>query len=167
MSRGPGRWQRLILDDVEQLQDGHIIALSDYYNGIGAYRPPTWRESMRRAVRTLSAHGRIATWRMPGTGTVIAKPSTNRDTAKYYPPQLATFSDRARFCLDECIDTGKPFTVDTVRMKMGSDVQDVDENTLPAVFSRYAQDGKIVRIGSVRSSNRSRNGGWNALWIKA
>lgn len=68
--------------------------------------------------------------------------------------------------IQQCIDSGDPFTVDTARMMMGSDVKDVHYNVLPSMFSRLSRQGVIVRIGSVKSPNRSRNGGWNALWIR-
>lgn len=81
----------------------------------------------------------------------------------HHPKEYRPTADKA---IKECIESGEPFTVDTVRMKMGSDVKDAHFNVLPSIFARLSRQGVIVRIGSVKSPNRSRNGGWNALWIR-
>nr|DAK57413.1 MAG TPA: hypothetical protein [Caudoviricetes sp.] len=81
--------------------------------------------------------------------------------------QLKDYREQAEKAIQECIARNEPFTVDTVRTLMGVDVKDAHHNVLPAMLARRVQAGQIVRIGSVRSPNRSRKGGWNALWIKA
>lgn len=80
---------------------------------------------------------------------------------------LKDYREQADKAIRECIARNEPFTVDTVRMLMGVDVKDAHHNVLPAMLARRVQTGQIARIGSVRSPNRSRKGGWNTLWIKA
>lgn len=80
---------------------------------------------------------------------------------------LKEYRPEAKRVIQQCIDSGEPFTVDTVRMKMSADVKDVHHNVLPSLISQRAIVGDIVAIGYVRSPNKSRRSGKNTLWIKA
>lgn len=80
---------------------------------------------------------------------------------------LKDYREQAKKAIQECIARNEPFTVDTVRLMMGTDVKDAHYNVLPSMLGNLAHQGVITRIGSVKSPNRSRRGGWNALWIKS
>lgn len=95
----------------------------------------------------------------------MAATTKNRHRVKARP--LLDFREQAELALTNCINSGEPFTVDTVRMAMPDDVKDAHHNVLPALISSARKAGRIVRVGSVRSPNRSRKGGWNALWLAA
>ena len=94
---------------------------------------------------------------------VAATKNRIRQTAR----PLKDYREEAERALTECINASEPFTVDTVRMRMDDNVQDVHYNVLPSLVQVRQRRSEIVRIGSVRSPNRSRKSGWNALWIKA
>lgn len=80
---------------------------------------------------------------------------------------LKDYREQANLAITECINRSEPFTADTVRMVMPDDVTDVHYNVLPALIRKAQRHGRIVRVGSVRSPNHSRKGGWNALWMAA
>lgn len=93
--------------------------------------------------------------------------ATTKNRIRQTARPLKDYREEAERALTECINANEPFTVDTVRMRMDPDVKDVHYNVLPALMQARQRRGEIVRVGSVRSPNRSRRSGWNALWIKA
>lgn len=80
---------------------------------------------------------------------------------------LKDYRVEAQKALTACIESGEPFTADSIRLRMDPNVTDVHHNVLPAMISNAQRRGEIVRVGVVKSPNKSRHGGWNALWLSA